>query len=63
VGGVSTAGGIGRVGGIAAGVLVFGVINYGLTFIGINPFWQQIIKGGIIIGAVAFDIARNQVRR
>ncbi len=35
-----------------------GVINYGLTFIGINPFWQQIIKGAIIIGAVAFDIAR-----
>jgi methyl-galactoside transport system permease protein len=63
VGGVSTAGGIGRVGGIAAGVLVFGVINYGLTFIGINPFWQQIIKGTIIIGAVAFDIARNQRRR
>ena len=63
VGGVSTAGGIGRVGGITAGVLVFGVINYGLTFIGINPFWQQIIKGLIIIGAVAFDIARNQRRR
>jgi methyl-galactoside transport system permease protein len=63
VGGVSTAGGIGRVGGITAGVLVFGVINYGLTFIGINPFWQQIIKGTIIIGAVAFDIARNQRRR
>ena len=60
VGGVSTAGGIGRVGGITIGVLVFGVINYGLTFIGINPFWQQIIKGLIIIGAVAFDIARNR---
>ena len=63
VGGVSTAGGIGRVGGITAGVLVFGVINYGLTFIGINPFWQQIIKGVIIIGAVAFDIARNWRQR
>ena len=63
VGGVSTAGGIGRVGGIIAGVLVFGVIAYGLTFVGVNPFWQQIIKGMIIIGAVAFDIARNQRRR
>jgi len=63
VGGVSTAGGIGRVGGITVGVLVFGVINYGLTFIGINPFWQQIIKGVIIIGAVAFDIARNWRQR
>ena len=60
VGGVSTAGGIGRVRGIVAGVLVFSVISYGLTFIGINPFWQQIIKGVIIIGAVAFDMARNR---
>jgi methyl-galactoside transport system permease protein len=59
VGGVSTAGGIGRVSGIVAGVLVFSVISYGLTFIGINPFWQQIIKGVIIIGAVAFDMARS----
>ena len=63
VGGVSTAGGIGRVRGIVAGVLVFSVISYGLTFIGINPFWQQIIKGMIIIGAVAFDMARNRSRR
>ena len=45
VGGVSTAGGIGRVRGIVAGVLVFSVISYGLTFIGINLFWQRIIKG------------------
>ena len=63
VGGVSTAGGIGRVRGIVAGVLVFSVISYGLTFIGINPFWQRIIKGVIIIGAVAFDMARNRSRR
>jgi methyl-galactoside transport system permease protein len=63
VGGVSTAGGIGRVRGIVAGVLVFSVISYGLTFIGINPFWQQIIKGVIIISAVAFDMARSRTRR
>ena len=60
VGGVSTVGGVGRVGGIVAGVLVFGVINYGLTFIGVNPFWQQIIKGTIIISAVAFDLYRSR---
>jgi methyl-galactoside transport system permease protein len=63
VGGVSTAGGIGRVRGIVAGVLVFAVISYGLTFIGINPFWQQIIKGVIIIGAVAFDMSRSRRTR
>ncbi|MEG6586091.1 galactose/methyl galactoside ABC transporter permease MglC [Dendrosporobacter sp. 1207_IL3150] len=58
VGGVSTAGGIGTVPGILAGVLIFGVINYGLTFIGINPYWQLIIKGLIIVAAVAFDIRK-----
>jgi ABC-type glucose/galactose transport system, permease component len=58
VGGVSLMGGIGTIPGILAGVLIFGVINYGLTFIGINPYWQQIIKGMIIVVAVAFDIRK-----
>ncbi|KAB8141544.1 galactose/methyl galactoside ABC transporter permease MglC [Chloroflexia bacterium SDU3-3] len=58
VGGVSTSGGVGTVPGILVGVLIFGVINYGLTFIGISPYWQQIVKGLIIVVAVAFDIAK-----
>jgi methyl-galactoside transport system permease protein len=63
VGGVSTAGGIGTVPGILAGVLIFGVINYGLTFIGVNPYWQLIIKGLIIVTAVAFDIRKYIARK
>jgi methyl-galactoside transport system permease protein len=63
VGGVSTAGGIGTVAGVLAGVLIFGVINYGLTFIGVNPNWQLIIKGIIIIFAVAFDIRKHIVKK
>jgi methyl-galactoside transport system permease protein len=63
VGGVSTSGGIGTVQGILAGVLIFGVINYGLTFIGVNPYWQQIVKGLIIVFAVAFDIAKYYRRK
>lgn len=63
VGGVSTNGGIGTVPGILAGVLIFGVINYGLTFIGVNPYWQQIVKGLIIVVAVAFDIAKYYRRK
>ncbi|WP_438448901.1 galactose/methyl galactoside ABC transporter permease MglC [Gorillibacterium sp. sgz5001074] len=58
VGGVSTSGGIGTVPGVLAGVLIFGVINYGLTFIGVSPYWQLIIKGLIIVAAVAFDIRK-----
>ncbi|EFJ97342.1 hypothetical protein HMPREF9540_02556 [Escherichia coli MS 115-1] len=37
------------------GVIIFTVINYGLTYIGVNPYWQYIIKGAIIIFAVALD--------
>jgi len=55
VGGVSTAGGIGTVPGILVGVLIFTVINYGLTFVGMSPYWQLILKGAIIISAVAVD--------
>ncbi|OOS01610.1 galactoside ABC transporter permease MglC [Canicola haemoglobinophilus] len=55
VGGVSFAGGVGTVIGVVTGVLIFTVINYGLTYIGVNPYWQYIIKGSIIVLAVAID--------
>lgn len=53
--GVSFSGGVGTVFGVVTGVIIFTVINYGLTYIGVNPYWQYIIKGGIIIFAVALD--------
>lgn len=62
VGGVSFTGGIGTVGGIVTGVLIFQVINYGLAFIGVNPYLQFIIKGLIIIIAVAID-NRKYIRK
>lgn len=55
VGGVSFTGGVGTVSGVVIGVLIFQVINYGLAFIGVNPYLQYIIKGLIIIMAVAID--------
>jgi methyl-galactoside transport system permease protein len=58
VGGVSTAGGIGTVPGIITGVLIFQVINYGLAFIGMNPYLQFVVKGLIIVCAVAIDIRK-----
>lgn len=62
VGGWSVSGGVGTVPGVVVGVLIFSVINYGLTFVGINPNWQQIIKGMIIVSAVAVDI-RKYIRK
>lgn len=58
VGGVSLAGGIGKVSGIIVGVLIFTVIQYGLQFINISPMWQQVIKGIIIAVAVAIDLSK-----
>jgi methyl-galactoside transport system permease protein len=63
VGGVSNLGGIGTVPGIVIGVLIFSVINYGLTFINMSPYWQQIVKGVIIIAAVALDIRKYLTKR
>jgi methyl-galactoside transport system permease protein len=58
VGGVSLAGGIGKVSGIVIGVLIFTVIQYGLQFINVSPMWQQVIKGVIIAVAVAIDLSK-----
>jgi len=58
VGGVSIYGGIGTVPGILTGVLIFQVINYGLAFIGVNAYMQYIVKGLIIVFAVAIDIRK-----
>lgn len=63
VGGVSVTGGIGTVPGIIAGVLIFTVINYGLTFVGMGPYWQLIIKGLIIVVAVAVDVRKYLARK
>ena len=55
IGGVSFYGGVGKISGVLTGVIILTVINYGLTYVGVNPYWQYIIKGAIIIVAVAFD--------
>ncbi|MFA9464895.1 MAG: galactose/methyl galactoside ABC transporter permease MglC [Velocimicrobium sp.] len=63
IGGVSMSGGIGSVGGIVIGVLIFTVINYGLAFIGVNMYWQYIAKGLIILLAVIIDMRKYAKRK
>lgn len=63
VGGVSMSGGIGSVGGIVIGALIFTVINYGLSFIGVNMYWQYIVKGMIILFAVIVDMRKYAKRK
>jgi methyl-galactoside transport system permease protein len=59
VGGVSQTGGVGKVSGIIVGVFTMGLINYGMSFLGIDSYFQQLVKGFIIIGAVYFDMRKN----
>ncbi|MBA2878456.1 methyl-galactoside transport system permease protein [Anoxybacillus kamchatkensis] len=63
VGGVSLSGGIGTVSGVIAGVLIFQIINYGLAFLGVSPYIQFIVKGLIIILAVAFDMRKHAKKK
>lgn len=63
IGGVSHSGGIGKVSGIITGVLIFEVLNNGLVILGVSMYWQQVIKGIIIIAAVAFDIRKYLARK
>ena len=58
IGGASFAGGIGNVPGTFLGVIIFSVISYGLTFVGLSSYWQNIAKGLIIIVAVALDMRK-----
>ena len=63
IGGVSFSGGVGSVIGVVVGVVIFTLINYGLSYIGVNPYWQYIIKGAIIIMAVAIDSLKHAKKK
>lgn len=58
VGGVSQTGGVGKVSGMLIGVLTLGLINYGMSYLGLDSYYQQIVKGAIIIIAVYFDMRK-----
>ncbi|HQH79642.1 MAG TPA: ribose ABC transporter permease, partial [Synergistaceae bacterium] len=56
IGGASASGGIGTVAGAIIGGLIMGVLNNGMSIIGVSIDWQQVIKGLVLLGAVAFDV-------
>ncbi|GLO63867.1 sugar ABC transporter permease [Vibrio sp. MACH09] len=60
VGGVSHAGGIGTIQGTIVGTMIMGVLQNGLDLLNVSAYWQQVVKGLVIVGAVIFDMKRQK---
>lgn len=63
IGGSSLMGGVGRITGTLTGAVILGLIKSGFTFIGVDAYVQDIIKGIIIVSAVAIDMQRNRQKK
>jgi len=63
VGGTSMAGGSGKIGGTIIGALIIGFLNNGLNLMNVNSFWQYVVKGVVILGAVFVDYLRNKDKK
>jgi len=63
IGGTSLSGGIGRITGMVIGLLILGVMTSGFTFIRIDAYYQEMVKGAIIVAAVVADQYRQRKRR
>jgi len=59
IGGASTTGGVGTVVGALVGAFIMGILNNGMSIMGINIDWQQVIKGMVLLMAVFFDVKQK----
>ncbi len=56
IGGASAMGGVGQVISTVVGGFIMGVMNNGMSIMGVNVDWQQVVKGLVLLGAVIFDV-------
>lgn len=65
VGGVSFMGGIGNMLGVFCGAVTIGVLSNGMTLLGVSEYWQYVINGALMLGAVVLDqyIQHSAIRR
>ena len=60
VGGVSAYGGAGNIFGMVIGATLIGVINLGMSLMGVDANWQKVVKGVVLLAAVVFDILADK---
>lgn len=60
IGGTSLSGGRGTIMGTVLGAVIIGVLNNGLVLLNVSPFWQQVVKGAVILLAVMIDKANSK---
>ena len=56
IGGASAYGGTGTIGGAVIGAIFMGVLNNGMSILGIDSNWQRAVKGLVLLAAVVFDV-------
>ena len=60
IGGASAYGGVGTVPGVIIGALLMGVINIGMSIMGVDANWQKVVKGLVLLAAVIFDVVSKK---
>ena len=60
LGGVSLTGGVGSMGAVIAGVMIMGIVQNAMNLLNVEPFWQYVARGTILLGAVLFDRLRQR---
>src|SRR5574344_548268 len=63
IGGASAYGGIGNVGGVVIGAVLMGVINQGMSIMGVDANYQKVVKGLVLLFAVLFDILSKKDKK
>ena len=63
IGGASAYGGIGNVGGVIIGAVLMGVINQGMSIVGVDANYQKVVKGLVLLFAVLFDILSKKDKK
>ena len=60
IGGASAYGGVGTVPGVIVGAVLMGVINLGMSIMGVDANYQRVVKGLVLLAAVIFDVVSKK---